>query len=531
MSINVGTGLVRNGLILHLNSSASENYSLSKVEVLVVAGGGGGGAYAAGAGGGGGGVVYSSSYPITPGSAISITVGNGGNGGTYSPYANAQNGQNSIFGFLSAIGGGAGGQGWGGNVGATGGCGGGGAGYDGSSGTYTVTGGSGTLGQGFAGGFGRGISGNRGAGGGGGGAGGLGGNSTTLSAGNGGKGLPFYISGLLSYYSGGGGGGDYGSDNGGIGGIGGGGRRSGGNSSSQLAGNGKVNTGGGGGGSKSATSDSWNGGNGGSGIVIVRYPGTQKATGGTITTVNGYTIHTFTTSGTFTPQSTQTFYGITDLGPNGRDFQIIGSPTYSSTVPENFTFNGNGQAWTLQNLTAAAPELTSETFLSKDNTKEIWFNLSTLSSTGEDASETAQALLIWPGYHSGIIHVPSGFTFYLWNNGVTSVYNHSFNITLSTNSWYQVVHTMDYGTSSGRWYINGVLQNTTNTLPSSFVLSSGPGTQNRINIGLANATSVPNSYRWKLNNGKISSVRLYNRSLSATEIQQNFNALRGRFGI
>jgi hypothetical protein len=31
--------------------------------------------------------------------------------------------------------------------------------------------------------------------------------------------------------------------------------------------------------------------------------------------------------------------------------------------------------------------------------------------------------------------------------------------------------------------------------------------------------------------GNISSVQLYNRALSADEIQQNFNALRGRFGI
>ena len=41
------------------------------------------------------------------------------------------------------------------------------------------------------------------------------------------------------------------------------------------------------------------GGAGGSGIVIVRYLGAQRATGGTITTAGGYTIHEFTTSGTF----------------------------------------------------------------------------------------------------------------------------------------------------------------------------------------------------------------------------------------
>jgi hypothetical protein len=39
---------------------------------------------------------------------------------------------------------------------------------------------------------------------------------------------------------------------------------------------------------------------GGSGIVIVRYSGAQQATGGTITSSGGFTIHTFTSSGTFT---------------------------------------------------------------------------------------------------------------------------------------------------------------------------------------------------------------------------------------
>jgi len=41
-------------------------------------------------------------------------------------------------------------------------------------------------------------------------------------------------------------------------------------------------------------------GSGGSGIVVIRYTGAQRATGGTITSSGGYTVHTFTTSGTFT---------------------------------------------------------------------------------------------------------------------------------------------------------------------------------------------------------------------------------------
>jgi hypothetical protein len=42
------------------------------------------------------------------------------------------------------------------------------------------------------------------------------------------------------------------------------------------------------------------GANGGSGIVIISYVGPQRGTGGTVTSSGGSTIHTFTTSGTYT---------------------------------------------------------------------------------------------------------------------------------------------------------------------------------------------------------------------------------------
>jgi hypothetical protein len=34
--------------------------------------------------------------------------------------------------------------------------------------------------------------------------------------------------------------------------------------------------------------------------VIIRYAGSQRGTGGTVTSAGGYTIHTFTSSGTYT---------------------------------------------------------------------------------------------------------------------------------------------------------------------------------------------------------------------------------------
>ena len=95
--------------------------------------------------------------------------------------------------------------------------------------------------------------------------------------------------------AGGGAGGQTIGGGGGAGGLGGGGR--GGNNTNSLPESGTINTGGGGGGQ---TYGSGNSGSGGSGVVVIRYLGIQRGTGGNVTTSNGYTIHTFNSSGTFT---------------------------------------------------------------------------------------------------------------------------------------------------------------------------------------------------------------------------------------
>ena len=70
--------------------------------------------------------------------------------------------------------------------------------------------------------------------------------------------------------------------------------------------NGTFATGGGGAGGANPTAGSY-GGNGGSGIVVVRYQiaetSSAKATGGSISFYGGKTIHTFTSTGTFTVSS------------------------------------------------------------------------------------------------------------------------------------------------------------------------------------------------------------------------------------
>jgi len=241
---------------------------------LIVGGGGGGGSFMGG-GGGAGGFIYTTMSLVS--STYTVTVGGGG--GTN------LNGQTSSIGNIIAYGGGAGG-GYSSTPGNNGGSGGGGGATGAAPNTasaglaiYGNQGNNGAIGLAY---------GSLGGGGGGGGAGAPGSTGSSFSiGGDGGNGLPLVISGQLAYYAGGGGGRQNLSTDGTRGGIGGGGSGNGvfGNI------NGSPNTGGGGGAS---------GGVGGSGIVIIRYPGIPKATGGTITSVGGDTIHTFTATGSST---------------------------------------------------------------------------------------------------------------------------------------------------------------------------------------------------------------------------------------
>ena len=253
------------------------------VDYLIVAGGGSGGYDTSGNCGGGGAGGYIASSTIVTGGSYSIVIGAGGTAPT-SALSVGVSGSNSTGFSQTAIGGGGGGA-YNNLAALTGGSGGGG-------GQTARPGAAGTSGQGYAGG----ASGNTGyGGGGGGGAGAIGGTSTGTNGqigGNGGVGLDWQS--LGTYYGGGGGGSNHSSaaSQGGIGGTGGGGN---GHYNATAATAGTTNRGGGGGGGGEGVAAA----SGGSGIVIVRYLGVQRGTGGTVTTTGGYTYHTFTSSGTF----------------------------------------------------------------------------------------------------------------------------------------------------------------------------------------------------------------------------------------
>jgi hypothetical protein len=238
-------------------------------EYLVVGGGGGGGGNSSGGwqGGGGGAGGYRTGTTVLLDQSYPIIIGAGGAGGTSA--ASGSSGSNSSFNSIIGTGGGYGGgaiSNGGGADGGSGGSGGGGAGKIGVS-----TGGAGNAGsfspvEGYAGAGNSGSTNNPGCG---------GGSSSAATAGapsTAGAGTSNSISGSAVTY-----------------GVGGG-------ISTGTAGT--ANRGNGGAGGSGA---SGNGGAGGTGEVTVKYLGEARFTGGTITSSGGYTIHTFTSSGTLAP--------------------------------------------------------------------------------------------------------------------------------------------------------------------------------------------------------------------------------------
>ncbi len=259
--------------------------STLSITYLIVAGGGGGAGFVGG-GGGGGGVINGIETVVT--GTYPITVGSGGAGGS-AIRGNGGQGGSSSFNGHTAIGGGGGAAVDSALDAGVGGSGGGGS-YR-KSGSQIGQAGAGTSGQGNAGGN---PPLNSGWAGGGGGPSGPGGSGSPTRSGDGGEGAISSISGSFKVYGAGGGGaaqsgftsaGGNGGTNAGSGAVG--------------AGAAAVANFGGGGGGGGFDGTGHPGGAGGSGVVIIRYPGPPIASGGTITSSGGVTIHTFTATATF----------------------------------------------------------------------------------------------------------------------------------------------------------------------------------------------------------------------------------------
>ena len=185
-----------------------------------------------------------------------------------------------------------------------------------------------------------------------------------------------------------------------------------------------------------------------------------------------------------------------DISGNGRDLTLVNGTAFNSNG--YFDFDGVNDYVTGSNsgLGTGNPAFTLE----------IWANFDTIN-TGR------WWLAVLGQYNSGSLHWIGNSTtstgFGEWNGGQTSP-------ALSGNGvWQQIVTTFDGTTLQS--YVNGVTSGASATTTFNM-------TNSYINIGLRLGNE-------KYYNGQISVISLYNKALTATEVAQNYNALKGRYGL
>ena len=195
-----------------------------------------------------------------------------------------------------------------------------------------------------------------------------------------------------------------------------------------------------------------------------------------------------------------------DLTGNGNTGTLTNGPTYNSANGGSLVFDGADDYVNLGSF------FNYQTF-----TIELWVNPGATQTTYAD---------IFDNNHTGTQN-------FVLQQNVNDVNNYGFGvndgsgsisatgtIVLTANTWAHLAFTFSPSTRVSA-YVNGALH-------SQGALANGR-TINYASQSLALG-------RWQYGaarhwNGKISSFKVYNSLLTAAEIQQNFSALRGRFGI
>jgi len=181
----------------------------------------------------------------------------------------------------------------------------------------------------------------------------------------------------------------------------------------------------------------------------------------------------------------------TDLSGRGNNGTLVNGVGYNGSNGGSLSFDGVNDYVNCGNPSISVGKITVS----------AWVKISTLNITQHIVDSSSNS------WHLAVLGTNRP---YLWND---STYHQSSQVLLS-NTWYMLTGVQS---STSDIYVNGVL--------SQSISDNRNVTTNNVNIG-----------RWQSNglrlfNGNIAQVSIYNRALTAEEIQQNFQALKGRFNI
>lgn len=195
---------------------------------------------------------------------------------------------------------------------------------------------------------------------------------------------------------------------------------------------------------------------------------------------------------------------------SGNNAALFNGVSYSSSNGGTLVFDGTDDYATEVNSL-------SDAFWKGNWTASFWAKFSTI-----DTAVTGDKVLVHHGVDTALLTQRNGLHlvqraskiyFGLYADDLAG------NTTVTTNTWYNIVYTLNNSTYAKQIYLNGSLDNS-HTGGGAYV---GTGSNTRIGRNVwGNSTFF---------NGNIGHCSFYNRVLTSSEISYNYNALKGRFGL
>ena len=198
-----------------------------------------------------------------------------------------------------------------------------------------------------------------------------------------------------------------------------------------------------------------------------------------------------------------------DLTGNGRNATLQNGPTYSASNGGYLTFVdtsfqhatipnvGDLSQWTAEAWARATVSLSSKVTAIFCNQ----YNLSTKLNFSLGTNRAPTSYNLCAGYYNGLWRTTNGFA-------------------PTLNAWTHHIGTYDGSTINQ--YVNGSLNTSL-----SYSGTSQSGGELRIARRWDDSATLASNYF----GGDIAAIRLYNRALSSSEVTQNYNALKSRFGL
>ena len=225
------------------------------------------------------------------------------------------------------------------------------------------------------------------------------------------------------------------------------------------------------------------------------FSGPEIVNNGLVLNFDAANVRSYSGSGTVVNNIASTISGST-----------VNSPTYSTSLNGYFSLNTDDIIVFPEESSLNTQTVSVEVWTRTNNLVQngFWFEKGQVNSQYSLFQESS--VIIWRANIGGL--------------GTVNMVQFATSNFVNTTKWFHIVATHTSGTQ--RVYINGVLVGTGTSAGTIATNTNG------VSIGAYGGFNGSRSYYY---NGDISAVRVYNRVLSATEVSQNFEATRSRYGI